>query len=241
MFQFEDILELIFITCWTQATTIIGGSLTWAAYKHNWRSFYLFLTGALFPGMISLYVMREVMFGSGPKDAQDGVVILFISIYMWFFFILILGIGSIFFIFSRGKASEPRKPYLVYLTALPGLLLICAVVSVFPVIRGNALGREARTGDENDVRYIYEHAPSDDPFGAYLDLAQNPNLPPDILDALGSYEHPAIRVRIASHPKSSNALIERLTHDENQCVANFAASEMNRRKGIAEAVQNKCR
>lgn len=240
MFQIEDIIGLIFITCWTQATAIIGGSLTWAAYRHNWRSFYLFLTGALLPGGISLFVMREVMFGSGPKDAQDGVVVLFISIYMWIFFVLILGIGSIFFIFSTGKASESRKPHLIYLTTLPALLLIGTIVSVFPVIRGNALGRQARTGDESNIRYIYEHAPSDDPFGAYLDLAQNPNVPPDILDALGSYEHPAIRVRIASHPKSSDALIERLTHDENQCVASFAASEMNRRKGAAEVLQNKC-
>lgn len=99
----------------------------------------------------------------------------------------------------------------------------------------------AKSISKDELKFIYENAAGKEQFGLHLNLSQNPNTPPDILQDLAFSEKPSIRVFVAKNSNTPNPTVEKLADDDNNCVRQTAFDELKRRNIFKEnAPDNGC-
>jgi hypothetical protein len=133
-------LFLVLMALWAQSYTILGGGIAWLCYRKNSKGFGAFLAAGVIPGIICLYNIWYLFFGDRVKDAQDGLVVLFLPSFLWVLFIgiLVVGLigGYILQPVDREKTELDIRPYLL---AIPVILVVLTSALLFYVAYKNPI------------------------------------------------------------------------------------------------------
>jgi hypothetical protein len=238
--QLELILRALALTCLLQLMSLMGTGLAVIAARRQWiYSFNLFIFTSIAIGSIVLLMFSLLMFGGGRKDPMDGLAIMFFMMFLGVTFLGLM-VAGIVLIFVDKKSTHQKSPPL-YPFFLSAAIFALTFIAAYAAPSKMPTPRLDLESSQERIRYAFENTKKFDEFSVYLGLGQNPQTPPDILEVLSSYEHPAIRAQVAHNPNSPDLIVEKLSRDENKCIASIAVREMSRRKGLTDLPETSCR
>ena len=198
------------------------------------------LAGSIAAGVVVLLLLWGSLFGSDLSSSSTaGLIFLFAPIYA-------AAAQGIVYAISAAVVRLSQTSETISLPARKALLapLVMLVVLLFGLLKtsveGNDLAVAERSSNPATLHRLFNdsRAGKADSFGVPLFLAQNPNVPPDILVELAKHEHTAVRAQVAQNPQTPEEVVASLRHESASVVRNLAATRLEPNKALQATPKN---
>lgn len=211
---------------------------TLAAARHQragTRSAYFRnLAGSIAAGVVVLFLLWGSLFGNDLSSSSTaGLIFLFAPIYA-------VVAQGLFYGICAAVLSKPPTPEAISLTARKALLfpVVMLLVLLFGLVKAsvdnNDLAVAERASNPDTLHQLFENSRNGkaDSFGVPLFLAQNQNVPPDILVELAKHEHLAVRAQVVQNPQTPVEVVAKLRYDSASLVRDLAEKRLEPNKAL---------
>lgn len=192
------------------------------------------LAGSIAAGVVVLLLLWGPLFGNDLSGSSTaGLIFLFAPIYAAAAQVILYGI-------SATVVKKQPTPETISLPARKVLLIPVAmlVVLLFGLLKtsvgGNDLAVAERASNPDTLHRLFEDSRNGkaDSFGVPLFLAQNRNVPPDILVKLAKHEHPAVMAQVVQNPQTPEEVVASLRYDSASFVRDLAKKRLGPNKAL---------
>lgn len=201
--------------------------------------YYNIIVASIMALLIAFFGLYEYAYGAAGKDAQAGLIFIFLPIYV----IIMGGISYLIGYFIRHTIRLPQKISHVATNLgtvtyrgvlfIPILLVVGYLIFAVIALKDEVYMSIAESSSTpvSELRFLFENAKEENNSGISLFLAQNRKSPPDILEGLSELPFGHVRVFVAKHPNTPTSVVEKMLSDDNECVRKFAQEEIIKRRG----------
>lgn len=205
---------------------------TVAAVRHvragRRAAYFSHLLASIAGGAVALALLWSSLFGDSlSKSSTGGLIFAIAPVYA------AVAQGVIFFlamaIFKNAMAPGPVSPLARLPLLLPLLMLAVLMLGLIQLAAdGNDSQLAQRASNPKTLQQLYEksRAGGADAFAVPFNLAQNPNAPPEMLSELARHDHPSVRSRVASNPRTPQAVVAALRNDCAKFVRKVAVDRL---------------
>jgi hypothetical protein len=190
-----------------------------AAVRHlraGSRPAYLRHLGAsIAAGAVALALLWSSLFGDNLSSSSTAALIFaVVPFYAAIAQGIVYGIAAAVF----RKSATPRAISLLARVALLIPLLLLSLL-MFGLVKSAAKGSDSavagRGSDSEALHRLYEKSRTGeaDSFAIPLNLAQNPDAPPELLSKMATHDHPAVRAQVARNPGTPQHVVAALRYD----------------------------
>jgi hypothetical protein len=192
------------------------------------------LAGSIAAGATVLLLLWGSLFGNDLSSSSTaGLIFIFAPIYAAVAQAIVYGISAA--VVRKSPAQAPISLSRGKALLLPLIMLVVLLVGLLKTsVAGNDLAVAERASNPDTLHRLFEDSLTGkaDSYGVPLFLAQNRNVPPDILVELAKHEHRAVRAQVAQNPKTPEGVVKNLRYDSDSCVRDLAEKRLGPNKAL---------